>query len=176
MTERPRSKPWTREEWERQIEEERRAEAARPPVVALGARVHVELVDELGAVEALELVLVPDADADLARGYLGQGTPLGRAIFGQQAGSSLPYKQGDIVAVRVLSVVPDDVPDTGAAANRQAVIQQAVERSEALDIARLALTVDVKWGSYDPDGILPGNENLPSPPGTSTSTPEEDPG
>jgi hypothetical protein len=173
MTERPRSKPWTREEWERLLEEERRAASARPPVVALGARVRLELVDELGGVESLDLVLVPDADADLARGYLGQGTPLGRAIAGQQAGSSLPYKQGDIVAVRVLSVLPDDVPDTGAAANRQAVIQQAVERSEALDIARLALTVDVKWGSYDPDGILPGDENLPGLAETSTSTPEK---
>jgi hypothetical protein len=170
MTERPRSKRWTREEWERVLEEERRAEAARPPVVALGARVQVELVDELGGVEALDLVLVPDADADLARGYLGQGTPLGRAIAGQQAGSSLPYKQGDIVAVRILSVVPDDVPDTGAAAVRQAVIQQAVERSEALDMARLALTVDVKWGSYDPDGILPGDEESPDPAEISTST------
>ena len=33
-----------------------------------------------------------------------------------------------------------------------------MERSEALDMARLALTVDVKWGSYDPDGVLPGDE------------------
>ena len=169
MTERPRSKRWTREEWERLLEEERCAEAVRPPVVALGARVQVELVDELGEVEALDLVLVPDADADLARGYLGQGTPLGRAILDQEAGSSLPYQQGDIVAVRILSVAPDDVPDTGAAANRQAVIQQAVERSEAVDMARLALTVDVKWGSYDPDNILPGDEEPAGPGGTSTS-------
>ena len=65
----------------------------------------------------------------------------------------------------------DPDPDTGAAANRQAVIQQAVERSEVLDMARLALTVDVKWGSYDPDGILPGDEEPPGPAGTSTSTP-----
>jgi hypothetical protein len=171
MTERPRSKRWTSVEWECLLEKERRAEAARPPVVALGARVQVELVDEHGGLEALDLVLVPDADADLARGYLGQGTPLGRAIAGQQAGSSLPYKQGDIVAVRVLSVVPDDVPDTGAAANRKAVIQQTVERSDALDMARLALTVDVKWGSYDPDGILPGDEESPGLAGISTSTP-----
>ena len=170
MTERPRSKRWTREEWERLLEEERRAKAARPPVVALGARVRVELVDELGGVETLDLVLVPDADADLARGYLGQGTPLGRAILGQAAGSDLPYEQGDIVAVRILSVVPDDVPDTGAAANRQAAIQQAVERSEALDMVRLALTVDVKWGSYDPDGILPGDEEPAGPAGASTPT------
>jgi hypothetical protein len=170
MTERPRSKRWTREEWERLLEEECRAEAARPPVVALGARVQVELVDELGGVEALEIVLVPDAGADLVRGYLGQGTPLGRAIAGQRAGSRLPYEQGDIVAVRILSIVPDDVPDTGAAANRQAVLQQAVERSEVLDMARLALTVDVKWGSYDPDGILPGDEESAGPAGSSKPT------
>jgi hypothetical protein len=45
-----------------------------------------------------------------------------------------------------------------------------VERSEAQDMARLALTVDVKWGSYDPDGILPGGEASPGPAGTSTPT------
>jgi hypothetical protein len=37
-------------------------------------------------------------------------------------------------------------------------------------MARLALTVDVKWGSYDPEGILPGDEASPDPAGTSTST------
>lgn len=174
MTDRPTSKRWTRQEWERLLEEERRAAAARPPVVAVGARVQVELVDERGGVEALDLVLVPDAGADLARGYLGQGTPLGRAILGQAAGSHLPYRQGDVVAVRIVSVVPDDVPDTGAAtqrnaAKRDAVIRQAVERSEALDMARLALTVDVKWGSYDPDAILPGDEDSPGPAGTATA-------
>jgi hypothetical protein len=169
MTERPRSKRWTREEWERRLEEERRAEGARPPVVALGARVQVELIDERGGAEALDLVLVPDADADLARGYLGQGTPLGRVIAGQPVGSSPAYEQGDIVSVRILSVVADEVPETGAAANRQAVIQAAVERSEALDMARLALTVDVKWGSYDPDGVLPGDEESAGAGETSTS-------
>jgi hypothetical protein len=34
------------------------------------------------------------------------------------------------------------------------LLKGAVERSEALDMARLALTVDIKWGSYNPDGIL----------------------
>jgi hypothetical protein len=151
---------------------ERRAEAARPPVVALGARVEVELVDELGAVDALDLVLMPEADADLARGYLDQGTPLRRTIAGQQAGSSRRYELGAVVAVRVLSVVPANVPDTGAAAQRQAVIQQAVERSEALDMARPALTVAVKWGSYDPSGILPGGEESSDPPGHPRRRPE----
>jgi hypothetical protein len=171
VTEGPRPKRWTREEWERLLEEERRAEAARPPVVAPGARVQVELVDEGGGVETLDLVLVPDADADLARGYLGQGTPLGRALLGQAAGSHLAYEQGDIVAVRILSVVPGDLPETGAAAERQAVHQQAVERSEAQDIARLALTVDTKWGAWDPDAVLPGDEEPPDPAGASPSKP-----
>jgi hypothetical protein len=49
------------------------------------------------------------------------------------------------------------------------VIQEAVERSEALDMARLALTVDVKWGAYDPDGVLPGEEESAGAGGTSTS-------
>jgi hypothetical protein len=62
------------------------------------------------------------------------------------------------------------VPETGAAANRAAVIQEAVERSEALDMARLALTVDVKWGAYDPDGVLPGEEESPEDDGTSAPT------
>ena len=50
------------------------------------------------------------------------------------------------------------------------MIQQAVERSEALDMARLALTVDVKWGAYDPDGILPGDEESPGAGGSSAAT------
>jgi hypothetical protein len=90
-------------------------------------------------------------------------------MAGQPAGSRLAYEQGGIVAVRIVSVVPDEVPETGAAANREAVIQEAVERSEALDMARLALTVDVKWGAYDPDGVLPGDEEPPG--GGRSSTP-----
>ena len=35
---------------------------------------------------------------------------------------------------------------------------------DALDMARLALTVDVKWGSYDPDGMLPGDLDDPDAP------------
>jgi hypothetical protein len=57
-----------------------------------------------------------------------------------------------------------------SAAKRQAVNQGAVERSEALDMARLALTVDVKWGSYDHDAILPADKESPGPGGTFTST------
>lgn len=156
MGEERQGKRWTREEWEAMLRQERQAEAARPPVAQQGAQVTVELIDEAGGSERLEITLVPDDRADLRRGFLGLGTPLGRRLLGQEAGSTLPYSQGDVISVHVLAVVPGDVPETGAAAGRQAVLQEAVARSETEDILRLALTVDVKWGSYDPDGLAPG--------------------
>jgi len=64
--------------------------------------------------------------------------------------------------VQVLSVVSDDAPDTGAAAKRQAVMQQAVVRSKALDMARLVLAVD--GGPAQRRGSRPA---LAGPPSTS---------
>jgi hypothetical protein len=98
--------------------------------------------------------IVPDSDADFAAGYLGAGTPLAQAIMGQPAGSRVPYRAADIVEVRILTVTPSvNAPSGQAAANRQAVIEEAVSRSELADTLRLALTVDVKWGDYDPDAL-----------------------
>ncbi len=63
--------------------------------------------------------------------------------------------------MRIQAVVPGEVPETGAAAGRQSAVQKAVARSETEDILRLALTVDVKWGSYDPDGLAPDEPDEP---------------
>lgn len=161
MAEDRRGRRWTRGEWEAMLEQERQAEAARPAVVKPGARVAVELFDEAGGSERLDVTLVPDDRADLVHGFLGLGTPLGRRLLHQEEGSTLPYSHGDVVSVRILAVVPGDVPETGAAAGRQAALQKAVTRSEAEDILRLALTVDVKWGSYDPDGLVPDGPEEP---------------
>jgi transcription elongation GreA/GreB family factor len=164
MAEDRQGKRWTREEWEAMLEQERRAEAARPAVVRPGARVTVELVPagEAGGSERLEITLVPDDRADLERGFLGLGTPLGKRLLNQETGSTLPYPHGDVAWVRILAVVPGDVPETSAAAGRQAALQKAVTRSETEDILRLALTVDVKWGSYDPDGLVPDDPEEPA--------------
>jgi hypothetical protein len=162
MGEERQGKRWTREEWEAMLRQEQQVEAARPPVAQQGAQVTVELIDEAGCSERLEITLVPDNRADLRRGFLGMGTPLGKRLLGQEAGSILPYSQGDVISVHILAVVPGDVPETDAAAGRQAVLQEAVARSETEDILRLALTVDVKWGSYDPDGLAPAEPPTPS--------------
>lgn len=80
-----------------------------------GMHVLLELLDETGASELLEVDIVPDSHADFAHGFLGEGTPLARAIWEQPAGKVLPYRQADIVAVRILDVTPSgaaNVADT----------------------------------------------------------------
>jgi hypothetical protein len=123
--------------------------------VALGCHVEVELIGESGGSEYLALDIVPHSEADFSSGRLGVRTPLAQAIVGQHAGSVVPYRLGDILEVKILAVAPSARTPTGeAATDRQAVIQKAISRSDLDDALRLALTVDVKWGDYDPEGIV----------------------
>ncbi len=125
-----------------------------PSAVQIGTRVEVELVGKDGTTEHLAFDLVPESAADFSSGFLGAGTPLAQAILGQRAGSLIPYRLADIVAVRILSVARSERrPPEDAATERDALLRGAVNRSNLEDAVRLALTVDVKWGDYDPDGI-----------------------
>ncbi|MEJ5200392.1 MAG: hypothetical protein WHX53_15840, partial [Anaerolineae bacterium] len=100
--------------------------------------------------------IVPDAQADFAAGFLAAGAPLARAILGRCVGETVPYAADDALAVRILSAQPGArVPSPDRAAARAAAIQKAVERAEREEMARLALTVDVKWGAYDPSALEP---------------------
>jgi len=79
---------------------------------------------------------------------------LAQAILGERAGSVVPYHLADVEAVRILSVEPSQrVPEASAAQAREAMLREAVDKSNLEDAVRLALTVDVKWGDYDPEGI-----------------------
>ena len=121
---------------------------------ALGTHVAIELLDASGGREQLEFDIVPDAAADLAKGFLGEGTPLARAIQGQLAGSDLPYRQADIVRARILSVSPARAaPDAEAAQRQDAVLRKAVEEAQRTDAIVFASSFSGKWGDYDPDGI-----------------------
>ena len=144
-----------------------------PLRVALGTHVEVELTSEVGPPERLAFDLVPDAEADFPRGYLGVGTPLARAILGHTAGSVLYYRTAEVfdapaspnrivekregqIEVRILSVAPAaSAPPTDTEARRQTVIRAAVARSEALNDAAFALAAGSKWGDYDPAAIPP---------------------
>jgi hypothetical protein len=126
-----------------------------PTKVTLGSHVEVELVGESGERETLAFDLVPDDEADFSSGRLGLGTPLAQAVLGRPTGSLVPYRVGDIREVEILSVtasVRTRVDD--AVANRQAVIQKALSKSDLADAVRFALTVDQKWGETDPEGIV----------------------
>jgi len=125
-----------------------------PAEVAVGVHVEVELVSESGTHEQLAFDIVPDSEADFSSGCLGAGTPLAQAISGQRAGSVVPYRLGDIIEVRILTVgVSGRSPTKNVAADRQAVIQKAISKSDLDDAVRFALTVDQKWGDTDPEGI-----------------------
>lgn len=126
------------------------------PRVGLGSRVVVELIDGRGEAERLTLAVVPDDQADFPAGYLGAGTRLAEAIMGHEAGQAVPYRHGDLVEIRILDIEPfavSEAPD--AASARREVIQKAIDKSELQDTLRLALAVSVKWGDYDPNGIVP---------------------
>jgi Transcription elongation factor, GreA/GreB, C-term len=125
-------------------------------VVRVGTRVDVELVDDSGGAERLSFDIVPESAADFSAGFLGAATPLALAILGERAGSVVSYTLADVVAVRILSVKPSErAPEAGVAEAREAATREAVNKSNLEDAVRLALTVDVKWGDYDPEGIEP---------------------
>jgi len=116
--------------------------------------VEVELVPASGESEHLALDIVHDSEADFNSGFLGAGTPLGRAILGHSAGSVVPYQVGDVTQVKILAVgASNRTPAGDVSADRQAVIQKAISKSDLADAVRFALTVDQKWGDTDPEGI-----------------------
>lgn len=127
-----------------------------PGLVALGTRVEVELISEFGDSERLTFDLVPDRAADFAAGFLGAGTPLAQAIMGRPVGSVVAYRVGDMAEVRILAVaLSERLADADAAEARNAATQEAVERAKTDESVQLALTVNVKWGGYDPEPLEP---------------------
>jgi len=66
---------------------------ANPKVVETGAHVSVTLRYEDQSEETLELDIVPDEMADFTKGFLGEGTPLAKAILGHAAGETVPYRR-----------------------------------------------------------------------------------
>ncbi len=123
-------------------------------IVSLGSHVEVELVSKTGQRERLAFDLVSDRDADFASGLLSENTPLARAILGQTAGQSVPYRQGDLVEVKILSVAESKrSPSENAAAQREEKMRQALSQADLSNAISFALTFDSKWGDYDPEGI-----------------------
>lgn len=149
-----------RNDRENQVNPRPRSETPRydppPGLVALGTHVEIALISEAGDEERLTFDIVPDRAADFAAGFLGAGTPLAQAIMGQPLGAVLPYRRADSTEVRILSVTRSQRDsDESAAEGRDAATQEAVERAKTDEMVQLALTVNSKWGGYDPEPLEP---------------------
>ena len=120
----------------------------------IGTHVVVELIAASGASERVEFDIVPDPLADFASGFLGEGTPLAKAIWRKPAGAGLPYRQGDIVRLRVLSVTASQAtPTAESAQQREAAARKAIADVERTNAILFASSFSGKWGNYDPEGI-----------------------
>lgn len=123
-----------------------------PLTVCLGCQVDLELhLDE--EPELLTLTVVPDAQADYYAGFLGESTPLAKAILGQAVGAAVPYQDGRVIirSIRIADLPPEQAKEN--AAKRQEQLEQTHKEIAKTNAILFSLTVESKWGDYDPDGI-----------------------
>jgi hypothetical protein len=120
-------------------------------LVALNTTVTLILFTANGGSEQMTVHLVSDSRADYARGLFGANTPLGRALLGHAEDETLPYPEGDVVRLYIVSVQPlqTDAPEKSA----EDVIKQAVTDINHTNAVLFASSYSSKWGDYDPDGI-----------------------
>jgi hypothetical protein len=119
-----------------------------------GTKVRLELVDETGASEAMDVQIVPDDFADVSKGYLGLGTPLAAALEGHLAGESIAYEMGDIRSVRILEVsLAEEGPDVGIAERREQAHRKALNETDRTNAILFASSFNGKWGDYDPSSL-----------------------
>jgi hypothetical protein len=125
-------------------------EPVQNPLVKPGCLVEVELLNQTGQSERLTFTLVEDSQADFEAGFLGLKTPLAKTILGKMAGVTLPYRVGDLRAVKILAVQAQGREQTeDVAARREAVNQKAVKHSDSVNAMIFAGAVNSKWGEYD---------------------------
>mgnify|MGYP005817618515 CR=1 FL=1 len=120
----------------------------------VGRHVDLALKYQNGEVENTSLDLVTDASADFERGFLGESTPLARAIMGHEAGETISYRAGDIVQVQILGVSaelsaqPEDLSE-----RREETMRKAIHDANQTSAILFASSMNSKWGDYDPDGL-----------------------
>ncbi len=119
-----------------------------------GRHVELELKYENSEVERMSLDVVADAAADFDHCFLGESTPLAKAIIGKQAGSGVPYRAGDSIEVRILSVSEElSAKPADLSERREEVTRKAIRHSDHTSAVIYASSMNSKWGDYDPDGL-----------------------
>jgi hypothetical protein len=124
----------------------------------------VDLILQEG-VDRLEFDIVADSQADYSHGFLGEGTPLARAILGRSAHSVIPYKVNDSLEIHVLSVTPSQTaPPADVQKRHEEVVRKALEQSDRTNAMIFASSFSGKWGDYDPTGFLEDENTKPDDP------------
>jgi hypothetical protein len=123
-------------------------------LIAVGCEVEVDLLDRAGNKERLKVVIVPDEAADFAHGYLGENTPIAKALLGERAGTTIPYLKDDILGIEILTVTkPTNKPPDDVAEKREAMMKKTIREVEDTNAMVFASSFSGKWGDYDPDSI-----------------------
>lgn len=123
-------------------------------VITVGCHIELNLLDRNGLKESLSVDIVVDESADFRKGFLGSGTPLGRILLGEKAGSVIPYLKDDILAIEILTVTPSIItPDENLDKKRRENLEQALREVEHTNAVIFASSFTGKWGDYDPDSL-----------------------
>ncbi len=117
--------------------------------VEFGSAVTVELIDRDGDAESLSFVIVAERAADFDQGWLGENSPLARAVLGQFVGSTVPYEMGDIRQIRIVQAQRVDVTPEDVAGRRAAVLDKARADAARTNAEMFAASFSGKWGNYD---------------------------
>jgi hypothetical protein len=124
------------------------------PIIKVGSQVEIILHSREGQEERMSVILVPAEAADFAQGYLGENTPLARALIGEKAGTTIPYLKDDIYSIEIVSAATAEIqPPTDAAKKREASLKKAMREVQDTNAIAFASSFSGKWGDYDPDSI-----------------------
>ncbi len=124
-----------------------------------GRHVELALKYQTSETEQVSLDVVADQSADFDHGFLGESTPLAKAIMGRQAGEVVPYRAGDIVEVRILSVSAElSAQPEDLSRRREETERRAIRHSDHTSAVIYASSMNSKWGDYDPDGLKEEDE------------------
>ena len=128
--------------------------ASKSDVISIGSQVVLDLIDRRQNKERLNVIIVTDESADYSQGYLGVNTPLAKSMLGEQAGTTIPYLQDDILGIEILSVTqPVNKPPEDLAQKRAAMMKKTKQEVEDTNAIVFASSFSGKWGDYDPDSI-----------------------
>ena len=125
--------------------------ATESPVVTMGSRVSLDLVDKGGGHDLMTVELVANSAADMANNLLGAGTPLARAILGRKVGEVVPYKIGEMKEVQVLAIEPGQATVDDLSARRTAAREKMIKDADKTSRLIFGSAFSSKWGSYEPD-------------------------